>query len=153
MTKTIGLDLTDNSNTQPLGNGDDLHFKVSVMVTNGSNTLIDMRADTDLPFAFKKHSLIITSVEFRKLMTMLFLEPACVELHRLLTERYQMLSDQEEKQRLASTVKSELVDSTFSQNSLDFIPVTAELPERSGLSMPEPEFYEATPSELKKTRA
>ena len=80
------------------------------MVTNGSNTLIDMRADTDLPFAFKKHSLIITSVEFRKLMTMLFLEPACVELHRLLTERYQMLSDQEEKQRLASTVKSRTPD-------------------------------------------
>jgi hypothetical protein len=113
----------NNNKTQPSGNGDDLHLKVSVLVTNGTETFIDMNARADLPYALKKDCLLGTATNFRELITMLLLEPAFSELRRILGDRYDSMCAKDAPQRQLVTNEVHPSPNPLPKLS-DFIPVT-----------------------------
>lgn len=128
---------TNNTDTQSLGNDDDLHLKVSVLVTNGNHTLIDMKAITDCPFAMKKECLIGAATDFRSLMTMLFLDPACTELRCILNERYQKLCDIEAELHPPATPEYTAVTPYLAPAPSALKPVTPEMPPKPTIGVPD----------------
>ena len=108
---------TNNTDTQSLGNDDDLHLKVS--------------------FAMKKECLIGAATDFRSLMTMLFLDPACTELRCILNERYQKLCDIEAELHPPATPEYTAVTPYLAPAPSALKPVTPEMPPKPTIGVPD----------------
>jgi hypothetical protein len=139
MTTDIHIDSTKTTDTQPLANDDDLHLKVSILVTNGSNTLIKLHADTDVPYALKKECLILASTKFQDLLMILLVDPACTEMRRLLSERYEALCARDQTRGQLVTADYSPVPAAIMRDGPAFVPKSPPMQPREVVSCRETE--------------
>jgi len=134
ITETLN-NTTEAKHLELRGNEDDLHLKVSIQLSNADETLIDMKAGADFPFALRKGNFLGLTSHFREIFSNLFLLPVTDELNRILVERYKNNCEEEEK--LASAATPE-----YDQVNPEFVPTTPDMPKGKRKRPLEPEPWQ-----------